>query len=358
MSLITFDVNKKAQQSLGKSLQKKIKDLPTLFKSRGVEGIEACGATNTDLLDQYRSNANPLVLAGYTAYQAHYPLTLSPDSMWLTIANSFAMHVNENAETLRKRFIDHESKVLIKLYRDGFIKGSPDNDWVGCFDEFSDKISGFIGKKRDMIVSDFSTTTAIDKAASEVVLMDSMKSYFKYGMSTRCGIPNITLEGTVADWKKVRDKAYALSEFDCGWWIDKLGPNLDKIVSTAEGNPDIHFWDEFFKVDGGSGGPYVNGWIGTLFPYLKTQKVYKNPYLEAKDRWGGPKLDEFPSGLASVPFKWEIGDTNTTHDMEFVGGLVGVSQDTNTLSLKTESCWAVKDTGVSKEGMIDENENW
>lgn len=47
------------------------------------------------------SRCHPLVEAVHEAFSRHYPLALSPDSIWLTIAQGFAHHVTENAETLR-----------------------------------------------------------------------------------------------------------------------------------------------------------------------------------------------------------------------------------------------------------------
>src|SRR5690349_14786617 len=39
------------------------------------------------------------------AFALHYPLVLSPDDVWLCLAQGFARHVNENAEKLRERFV-------------------------------------------------------------------------------------------------------------------------------------------------------------------------------------------------------------------------------------------------------------
>jgi hypothetical protein len=352
---ITFNVNEKASKTLGTKQIKSSDNLIDIFKNANVLGVESYGVTNNNIA---MSRTHPLVEAAYTAYADHYPLTLTPDSVWLTIAQGFGNHINNDPEKFRKQFVSHEGKKLIKLRRDNFVKGSFDNDWEGCFSEFSDNIFDHIGKKRDMVISDFSTTTLIDKAASEIVLMNAMKQYFKYGMSTMCGIPSVTLEGTVDDWKKIKNKALAFSEFDCDFWLEHLLPVLDKLVSTAEGNPDIKFWNELFKVEGGSGGPYLSGWLVNLFPYIKSYKkvLIQNHYLGKDNSWEGAKTNEFPSGLTSLPFKWEV--YHTTYDMEFVGGLLGISQDKNTLSLKNESCWAIADTGISRDGAIDPNEDW
>lgn len=357
--MISFDVNKKALQTLGTKKLTPI-DSQKAFSNRLKNPVEACGATQLNLVG--RCFSHPFVEAAHIAFAEHYPLVLTPDSVWLCIAQGFANHINVNAEALRKRFVSHEGKKAIIIERNSFRKGSPDNDWQGAFSEFSDKLAEYIGKKRDLVVSNFSTTSVIEKAASEVVLMDSMKSYFKFGMRTMCGIPSITLMGSVDDWRNIRTRAENLIEYDLDWWAKGLLSVTDHLVKAAEGNPDVKFFDSLYKEGGGSGGPFASGWMNVLFPYLEGHagNLMKNTYAENWDDtrgWGGgPTLDAYTNGLAKVPFKWQV--YGTTYDMELLGGLVGVAQDETTLAVTPTVGWAVRDTGTSKEGPIDENEDW
>jgi len=291
---------------------------------------------------------NPFISAVHIAFDHHYPFALSPDDFWLCIAQGFAAHVNENAEKLRSRFVKHEGKEHIEVVRDFFVKGSADNDWPGAFGEFSDQLAQHIGKTRDLIVADFSTTGLIEKAASEIVLMDAMSAYFTYGMRTACGIPEITLLGTVEDWRRVKARAAVLAEYDLGWWIDALLPVLDKVIESAEGKADPKFWESFYHEGGGSGGPYVTGWINVLFPYLTRGKN------RALDKWsrgigdmcGGPNPSDFSLGLSKVPFTWLYYDAK--FEMEFLGGFVGVSQNEESLIVRPAIGWAVRDEPAAK----------
>jgi len=49
------------------------------------------------------------------AYQVHYDLVLSPDLIWQTIESGIAIHVKENAETLRDRFVNFQGKKELSL---------------------------------------------------------------------------------------------------------------------------------------------------------------------------------------------------------------------------------------------------
>jgi hypothetical protein len=316
-------------------------------------------ASDCNLGNLVACKLHPFLGAVHYAFAEHYPLILSPDDVWLCIAQGFALHVDANAEALRGQFVRHEGKAKIEIRRDEFVKGSPNNGWGACFSEFSDRIADHIGKKRDLLVADFSTTGALEKAASEVVLMAAMQHYFDYFVLTLCGIPRITLLGTVDDWKSIRRRAAVLAEFDLGWWIDALVPVLDELVATASGRPNGKFWQSLYKFNDGSGGPWVTGWINVLFPYIEAMGGFdlatQAPKHErrrnvAVTTWakgleskhgGGPGTADFPSGLSTAPFKWKA--LHVEFAMEFVAGFVGVSQDEKTLAVRPAIGWAVRD---------------
>ncbi len=103
------------------------------------------------------SDANALVEAVQLAFIEHRPLSLSPDSVWLCIARGFAEHVNQNADTLRERLVRHPGQLTLVVERPDFTLGQP-NPWPEAFAAFSDKIAEHVGKLRDLVVADFSTT--------------------------------------------------------------------------------------------------------------------------------------------------------------------------------------------------------
>lgn len=280
-------------------------------------------------------NFHPFVQALWLAYDNHLPLMLRPDDIWTLIAQGLAQHINNNAETLRSRFVDHEGQMHIVVDDDNLRKGAPDNDWLPAIGQLSDAIKEHIGKQHALFLNDFTTSTAITRAASEVVLMDAMQAYFTYGVRTMCGIPSVTLLGTPGDWERIRTRARVLGEYgDLGWWIEPLDEVLYHFEQAAQGNVERSFWKNIFKESGGSGGPYISGWVNVLFPYLKDWRTktvsFKSPQLDWRKPkgMGGTTSDSFPSGVSAVPFKWEY--YTKKFDMQFLGGFVGVGQDKTT----------------------------
>jgi hypothetical protein len=284
---------------------------------------------------------NGFLKAIHEAYANHYPLSLSPDDVWLTIAQGFAYHVNANAEKLRNSFVKHEGKATIKVRRDNFVKGSPDNDWPGCFSEFSRCIADHIGQdKRDLLVSDFSTSTSLHRAVSEVTLMNTLKAYFDYVVETRCGIPTITLTGTESDWERVIWKTTALLPFQCEDWIRNLLTALNSFCLAFKGSADPSIWTNLYKIEGprGSGGTTISGWVNVFFPYLNdwsSPGEFTRPNLIQSSH----APDQYPLGITSTPFIWDY--LNTIIPMQFLAGFVGTTQDPTSKTVRPVQGWGI-----------------
>lgn len=326
---ITFEVSKvevgTKKLALGPAL--------AAFAKRLGKAGEAAAANLPALV---ATDLHPFVHAAHVAFDQHLPLVISPDDVWLCIAQAFAHHVDMNAEALREHFVQHEGKAQIVVIRDGFRKGSPDNDWPGVFGQFSEAIAAHIGKQRDLVVAGFSTTGPVERAASEVVLMSAMKSYFEYVVLTRCGIPRVTLLGTPEDWRSVKRRAEHLAEYGLEKWVKQLSPIVDEFIAASEGRANRERWQSFYKFESGSGGDRVTGWINVLFPFVRAQgsdRLVSNPGTHTAP-------SSFPSGLAIAPFTWKY--LGTSIPMEFVAGFAGISQD-DELAVRPAIGWAVRE---------------
>lgn len=308
--------------------------------------VEACAGSASHLVACTRHG---FVEAVRLAFAEHYPLVLTPDAVWLCLAQGFATHVRLHSEALRKSIVEHEGRQDIQIRRDDFVKGRAENPWPEVFAAFSDAIAVRASKERNLVVSDFSTTGPIERAASELVLMDSMQEYFQYSMMTACGIPTITLAGTAEDWRKIRQRVELFAEYDLSWWVSALRTVLDQFVAAATGQEDRNFWTSFLKLNNESGGPYLTGWINVLLPYLAEdpKQPTRNQYVAAwregltANFGGGARLTGLPPGLSRVPFEWKVFEK--IYPMELLGGFVGVTQEPDSLALRPAVGWAVRE---------------
>lgn len=337
----TFKVSVEALRSKGTNTLGHSPVAGSLGNFLGGTPLEAARANSPKVLRQQKING--LLHAVHVAYSDHYPLALSPDDVWLAIAQGFALHVNANAETLRAQFVSHEGKKEI-LHMNDYTRGDPNTPWENSFAFFSSEIEKHIGKKATLLTSDFTTTGPIEKAASEIVLMDSMQKFFSYREMTMCGIPEVTLLGTTDDWKSIRHRVQNFDEFGLAWWTACLLPVIDKFVDASQGRVDVKFWDNLYKRnDFGSGGPTVSGWVNAFYPYLKNYRTdtfdRKTPYVE-RGLDVTTSTSAFPSGLSKVPFIWDY--LGSRFDYEFFGGFVGAHQEED-LTIRPSIGWAVRE---------------
>merc|ERR1711936_504072 len=301
---------------------------------------------------------NMFVEAALTAFKWHFPLKISPDTIWITIMQGFAQHIDKNAEKFRGKFVSFDGKKEICIRRDGFVRGGI-NDWPGCFPEFCDKIQANLvdGSIRDMVECNYSTTSAIDRVVSQIALMDTVKNYFSYKVMTMCGIPEIELAGTVEDWKKVRDNAKnLLGQFELEFWRENLLPILDRFVAAFDGEIETKFWGSIAKLHsthGSGGSTYLNGWIQDFFPYTADgeenrclgswrAEFEKKAGSDDKDlrryyRSGGMDYGDVPKGMNTAPFIWNYYGTEIS--MHFIGAISSVVQDPETLQVEAVTGW-------------------
>jgi hypothetical protein len=225
---------------------------------------------------------HPLLAAVHTAFAEHRPLVLTPDALWLTIAQGVAQHVRLHANELRPRLVRHSGKETLTIE----VMGPPPRDPAGIeamVDTFRAALAERIGEGRArLFVCDFSTTTKVERVASEVVLMDAFSPYFDYRMLCVCGIPEVTLLGEPADYRAIRERIDVVCELDLGFWHPSLVRIADELVASAEGRPNRAFWRGIYKPKEAYGWDTITGWIARLYPYvLRAHRVdHRNPLLE------------------------------------------------------------------------------
>lgn len=310
------------------------------FKTRITTDTQTAKVWNCSKGVLLNVGGNALVKAVGLAYNEHVPLSLSPDAIWSVIGHGFSMWINENAEAVRKQFVAHEEteKLVVE-----FEAGNP--NWNRILGEFSDKIADHVGKKRNLFLNDFSTSTFDSRMGSEVILMYAMSKYFSYEGRTMCGFPSITLEGTPEDWHKIVGRVQYLAEFilddddHLKTWVNRLLPVVQEFALAAEGNVSTDFWRGFYREDGGSGGPYVDGHMTSFFPYLSGRGGV-SVINKWKDGWGGPNPSDFQVSYSPVDVLWK--DNGIERGMKFHGGLVGISYKENVL--RPEVGWCITET--------------
>jgi hypothetical protein len=285
----------------------------------------------------------PLLGAIHVAFAQHRPLVLSPDAVWLTILSGVAQHVKLNAEALRPRLVRHQRKRELRVTLTESLELNP----VAIRDAvagFRSAIAREIGQgPAALLTCDFSTTSDVERTASEILLMDTYSPYFDFSVACVCGIPELTLLGEAGDWREMRERVDVLAELDLGWWTSSLAPILEKLVDAIEGRPDAKFFRDIYKPQDAYGGEIIFGWSARLYPYVASGGRFekRNPLLELPLNYRPPKREktspwysgvgirtgDVPAGLGTCIVKVDDAMTERHYSLELRGGLVGVEVD-------------------------------
>lgn len=300
---------------------------------------------------RYPDKTSLFVRAAHIAYDQHIPLAISPEVIWHVVLHEVGIAINANPEPHAHLFTNKpDEKQHVEIERNDFVYGGK-NDWSGALVDFENELrEKFVpAGTMDHFLPDLSTVRGnpISRAALSGAFMSAVQSYYEFTMHTLCGIPEVRLDGTPEDWRLLVQKAAQLSEVVQGLdtYFNALKPVLNKIALTAEGKEeDLEFWESLYKIDGGSGGDRVTGWVGDLFAYYNT---YEGPRLKdaeanfgAWKRYGGwgTGTNKFPSQLSSVPFIWNYLDKEIP--MQIVSGPLSIIFDDEGF-LKTELGFAI-----------------
>ena len=133
---------------------------------------------------------------------------------------------------------------------------------------------------KDWILPSFSTTTITDTIVGAVLMMATLKKYFDYRFMLVCGLPSVTLTGTVEDWMALRARLEKLRGFGTPEqrprlhdWADLLTPIMSHFVDafsafptpgavSTRGQEIREFFQCICHFEGGGSGPtYISGWL-------------------------------------------------------------------------------------------------
>jgi hypothetical protein len=225
--------------------------------------------------------SNGFLNACHMAYSLHHTLRLSPDDIWLPIIQSIAVHTDKNAEQFRGGFVDFMGKAeLIINVPPEFEAGGDDARvaWADLVFTFGELVQDHT--RSDVVPAfapDFSTSDSVSRTAASVAVMSAMKSFFEYTAITMCGIREVVLEGTPADWDALRARTAALAGLadgrlgaDLHEWFNLVDGTLARIAETAHGARNVDFWSRIYSSynPGGSGASTsFSGWALHFFLY-------------------------------------------------------------------------------------------
>jgi len=306
---------------------------------------------------------NALITTLQECYNSHRPLVLSPDAIWLAICQGTAIHINRKIDSLQPIIFSEDKPKELIVRNDSLEFGG--KHWKSLIDYLSIETQKYT--KQDFysfFVPQFTTTSAIEKTAYQITLLESYKQVFTYVGETGCGIVSVTLSGTKQDWVDIYNRLDRLKVLGLDNWVDNLKPVIQEFVNAFDNKIDKSFWSSIYKDATEYNGFYISGWFIKFFPYVKypgdvewTQENYDeenggmktpinyipNPYINGDDYLMSTlSTDNFPSGLSQIEIIWNNYFNGTTRKMDAYSGFFGMKQYPNK-TLEPFISWAICD---------------
>ena len=384
----------KAYESINLEIEKGLKKPEDYLKTNGIKSIFAnlfkkrkSFIDNKTGRERFLDQNEPLEIFHYTldtneekifshekssliqgliyAYKNHYPITVTPDMIWILILQGFSRFMEKYENLVRERFVNFTGKKDLKVERLDYSPQSATKEvWDGIMKEFVEKIGKNVGQETiDNLECNFSTTSPAALVTSQVSIMSAMKQYFTYRvLMAGCGISSITLEGSLQDWEKIKSKLEFLSTKALKWWTKHLIPIIDNIIATKKyynskgklSKELIEFWKGMIRLKG-KGDMYdphmVNGWIVKFIPNLSNEKpeVYEEIYET-----------NVPDQIISCPMEltWlSLTGKKIDYSCSLFSGFYGMVQDKETFNVRPVIGYAIVVENKTESDITVEQKN-
>ena len=306
------------------------------------------------------------------AYNKHQNLQLRPDDIWIAVLCQLSAYVNGRTEELRSKFVAHEGQkeLIVKGVGDIYSANFAGLTTSSLLQAISENIKD--ASLLEWLLPGFSTSTPTDDVCASATAMCSFQRYFKFTFELCCGIPEVTMLGTLDDWKLLRSKLNRLLEFDTSeklmtQWVGWLCEICDHFVESREhgSTTNLDFWDCIAHHEGGGSGPsYLSGWI-TVFSFFNEDGKAAEPWYgnmnthrEQADRdreangkrrkitshWPVINTNKLNHNIASCPVK--IDDHSVAYKSRLFVGQMGYEA----LAVPDVSVTNVTSLGIVKQG--------
>lgn len=229
------------------------------------------------LAGDYHFMVNSYMEVVSKAYSRHHNLEVAPHDIWYLVLTQIAELVKLSPETYRDLFTKSNDKILLAVQQNH----ATDLDLPAIMEQMVQ----FLPTNMAIFLPELSTHTEGSKLACMAAFADGMQKYYEYGMFC-CGIPKISLTGTLEDWEQLAYSAEQISNhfghikaLTGVTYIERVRSVIREIIASyLTPHMNTAFWTDIFtQRNVGSGGDLiVNGWMLDLYLDNKCEKMMRS----------------------------------------------------------------------------------
>ncbi len=278
----------------------------------------------------------------FDAYCDHHNLYLRPDDVWIQILSQFARYVGHHKLTLQPKFTVSD-----------FLLVSIDTEKINESQIFVATDNYLSTEAKQLITPVFTTTNTTDMMISRLMISCDMNQYYGKLIELKCGIPSVSLEGTIDDWKKLivmteKLRQYGQHDGLINSWFDLLIPVLENFLMTAEGNDSIElkrWWNQICDCRSGySGTTFISGWLAVFCMMSEDSNGFFFNNVMSTDtfrsEWPIIYQDKIPTAFVTVPSVFVKNNNEVT--AKIFCGLMGSSfVKDDPYGIRPEPLWIV-----------------
>lgn len=313
------------QQILQSSIPKEENKNQSLYDSL----VHSFNSNFNTSIDQKRYRAGNFFDTCIEAYNMHIDLKLDPNQVWIAVVQQFSLYVNAHAEDLRDKFVDFKGKKKLTVVT----KGSTTDYAIIIKKMVEEKLKESLKDPSvvDWLIPNFSTTTETDRMVGWSSIMGVLEKYHRYEVLTLCGLPSVTLTGTVDDWIDIKKRADKLLEYDVDGlmkkWHALLSPILDEFIATKKGKGNPKWWNKICHVNSESGSKKLSGWLTAFALFNDKGELAENRNRSNDSVWPVFEMRDLPSGILSVPLEIREPAIDLEIDADLLCGFFAMSID-------------------------------
>ncbi len=296
----------------------------------------------------------PIISGLYQSYCQHFPLSFSPDDFWLLIIQNISHQMEVKFNEIIK---NNSFKIKTKNYLNKIFQNKKDSENL-----IYQLVLELLKKEQEilsLIEPNFTTSSRIIKYITCINLVSTYGKFSPFDLEPYgCGIPNVTLKGSIKDWENILEKIKSIKNlkykeiyfdkdsFDL--WLDEIYEIMVKIAESKKGKTNINFWQEMIKkkidqkpveLSGklvNQNMEYITGWITKFFPFDK--KGNKNFHREKIF------IDDIcllADQILGVKFVVEEINTGNIYELILNSGFLGMEQDQKTKIVSPVIGWFI-----------------